>query len=164
MRIRFLFTIDSILIKKILSADHRGISKFLDKYNQSSFKIYYFFSLLLEENHLALLVFDMLTKQIIYFDSLYDIKKNQSTIKNIVSTLAKYIKVLNESPNWKLSQNILAPKQSGSVDCGVYICQYAKFFGLNKKFDFNHDDIQIKRTEMANEILKFEIDSNLAIV
>ncbi|CAF0865905.1 unnamed protein product [Brachionus calyciflorus] len=155
-------TVDSILIQKILSADHRGISKCFDKYIQSNFQIFYF-PLHLDNNHWALLVFDARTKQVIYFDSLYAITKNVLIIKNFVSILSKYISVLKDSPTWELYQNQLAPKQSGEIDCGVFVYQYAKYFGQNQSFDFNQVDISNKRTEMANEILSFESTQILLI-
>ncbi|CAF0891632.1 unnamed protein product [Brachionus calyciflorus] len=58
---------------------------------------------------------------------------------------------------WEISRNDLAPKQSGDIDCSVFACQYAKYFGLNKTFDFFKDNIAHKRTEMSKEILSFEI-------
>ncbi|CAF0837588.1 unnamed protein product [Brachionus calyciflorus] len=150
-------TIDSLLIQKILSSDLRGIAKCLDKYNQSSYCLF-LFPLLIDKNHWSLLVFNKCLKKVIYFDSVYDIKENYSTIKKVVLTLSKYISVLKDAENWELTQNYLAPKQTGDSDCGIYVCQYAKYFGQNQYFDFKQEDIIKKRCEMANEILSFEIN------
>ncbi|RNA02459.1 hypothetical protein BpHYR1_038813, partial [Brachionus plicatilis] len=131
-------SIDSIYLNKILSTDLRGISKSLDKYNQSNLKPYFFHYILMETiGRLLFLIYDQIT--------------------NIVATLSKYISSLKGATDWKLHQNSSVPLQSGSIDCWVYVCQYAKYFGFNKIFDFNQNDIKDKRSEMANEIINFEI-------
>ncbi|CAF0992503.1 unnamed protein product [Brachionus calyciflorus] len=79
----------------------------------------------LDENHWSLLVFNINSKQIINFDSLYNIDKNIAIISNLISILSKYVTVLKGAQNWNFFQNYSAPRQSGDIDCGVFVCQYA---------------------------------------
>ncbi|CAF1108395.1 unnamed protein product [Brachionus calyciflorus] len=78
------------------------------------------------------------------------IHKILSDNHRVVSTLSKYILCLKSASLWEISQNDLAPKQFGGIDCGVFACQYAKYFGLNKTFDFSQDNIAHKRTEILD--------------
>lgn len=81
-------------------------------------------------------------------------------VAKIISTLSKYISNLNLANTWKILTNLSYPKQvNNDSDCGVFICQYAKYYAFNRAFDFTQSDIPNKRIELVNEIRKFEINS-----
>ena len=150
-------TIDSIFINKIFSGDQRGISKCLEKYNKSKFQLI-IFPLFIKGNHWAILIIDIIKTKIYFYDSIFKIDSN--FITKVTTTLSKYITSLNTCSTWPIYSDFMYPKQiNNESDCGVFICQYAKYHLSNRLLDFSQSDIVNKRIEMANEIRKFEIIS-----
>ena len=58
---------------------------------------------------------------------------------------------------WKLSILNNLPQQSNiSLDCGVFICMYARFISFNYEFNFTQNDMIRFRDMIKQEICKFE--------
>ena len=121
-----------------------------------------FCPLFIRGNHWALLVFEMKSKTIKYFDSIYG--PDSSIIDKITLCLSKYIDKLKGCEFWKLSPETSYPKQQANgTDCGVFTCLYAKYLAFNRPFDFNQSDIPNFRNVMSSEIMKYEIESDFIL-
>ncbi|CAF1009833.1 unnamed protein product [Brachionus calyciflorus] len=153
------FSIDSILINKILSTDLRGITKCFEKLNNSCYQLI-FFPLFIHTNHWSLLIFNTSKKTISFDDSLFKIDLN--FVKKITTKLSKYVTSLKSCSDWPVLSSFNYPQQiDNDTDWRVFLCQYAKYHAFNRSFDFTQSDILSKRIEIANEIRKFEINSIL---
>ncbi|CAF0861672.1 unnamed protein product, partial [Brachionus calyciflorus] len=151
------YTLDSLISSKILSTDHRGLSKSLYKTNLTSFELL-FIPLHVKGNHWALLVFDVVKKHILFMDSIYPV--DILIVQRVASTLSKYLNVLKESSSWQIILDKVFPKQINNLtDCGVFICQYAKYLISDLPFDFSQKDIVLKHPKF--QILHLNINSIL---
>ncbi|CAF1085088.1 unnamed protein product, partial [Brachionus calyciflorus] len=149
-------TIDSLIVNKILASNLRGLSKCLEKFSKQSFKLL-FCPVLREKSHWALIIFDVVEKTIGFFDSIFE--PDFEIIRSLSINLGKYLSALSGSENWKISEQDLYPKQFGNnLDCGVFVCTYAKFIAFQQDLNFNQYQMTQIRETIANEILNFEID------
>ncbi|RMZ97515.1 RNA-directed DNA polymerase from mobile element jockey-like, partial [Brachionus plicatilis] len=150
-------SIDSLIINKIVSSDHRGISKIFDKYNQISFKVL-FFPLFIRQNHWSLLVIDSSKSSITFFDSIFQIDYN--LIRKIITVLSKYIGSLKHAGSWSINANFDYPKQINNVhDCGAYVCQYAKYYIFNQLLRFGKNSTNFQLIHLnINSILNHIIE------
>ncbi|KAF8597822.1 cysteine proteinase, partial [Ceratobasidium sp. AG-I] len=55
--------------------------------------------------------------------------------------------------DWVYHVNPDAPMQSGSVDCGVFVCQYIDYLSRGCTPDFGEENMVELRDKMVNEIL-----------
>ncbi|CAF0886935.1 unnamed protein product [Brachionus calyciflorus] len=126
--------VDSIIISKILNSHFRGMFKSLEKISITELSLL-FCPLFLRGNHWALLLFDVKSKLIKYFDSIYSI--DSCVVTKICSTLGKYVIKLNGCENLKISsETSYSKQQSNCTDCGVFTCLYAKYLAFGRTFDF----------------------------
>ncbi|CAB0012285.1 unnamed protein product [Nesidiocoris tenuis] len=117
-----------------------------------------------QSNHWTLIVVKVKEKQIIYLDSLSEkkdskilVRESTTILDNIHSYLAyEYLEktgVLLDSENWETIGIRSIPQQSNSDDCGVFMCQFAKYSTQAKPFSFTSDQIPNIRGQMCLEIL-----------
>ena len=87
------------------------------------------------------------------FDSSIDL------IRIIKQSLATVFDQLKHIKNWTHSnkENLTFPKQMNSIDCGPFICLFARQFGLSMSTDFSQKHINEFRNHMRHEIMNYEL-------
>lgn len=58
---------------------------------------------------------------------------------------------------WK-RRFVECPKQNNYMDCGVFVCYFANFVGVEAPLDFGPRDISSFRLRMTSDILRQKID------
>ncbi|RMZ98142.1 Sentrin-specific protease [Brachionus plicatilis] len=150
--------LDSLLVGKLISSKTHDIKKLCTDLN-NTLSYLLFLPINLNLNHWSLLVFDLENKVIYNLDSI--LKPNFELIRTISFNLSNLFIKLKGVNDWKIKTDLEYPKQTGnSIDCGVFICLYAKYLAFEREFDFNQTNIQNMREIMADEIKQFSIDEN----
>ncbi|XP_078737926.1 uncharacterized protein LOC144951488 isoform X3 [Lampetra fluviatilis] len=110
--------------------------------------------------HWCLVVIDICKKRITYFDPLGS--SNNAACRNLLRYLCEESEAKRGWPlaprDWALrgcmAPGLLAlPRQSGSNDCGVFVCQFARSTALGLEPDFGQQHMAYFRWRMAWEIL-----------
>ncbi|XP_061432537.1 sentrin-specific protease 1-like isoform X3 [Lethenteron reissneri] len=110
--------------------------------------------------HWCLVVIDICKKRITYFDPLGS--SNNAACRNLLRYLCEESEAKRGRPlasrDWALrgcmAPGLLAlPRQSGSNDCGVFVCQFARSTALGLEPDFGQQHMVYFRWRMAWEIL-----------
>ncbi|XP_043276088.1 sentrin-specific protease 1-like [Venturia canescens] len=107
-------------------------------------------------NHWSLAVINFLTKNITYYDSLR--RKDQGYLRTLLHYLDEEARIKGEDPinqnEWTLGAEREIPTQQNGFDCGVFVCLYAKYEALNKKFDFSQRDMPQMRLLIKRELME----------
>lgn len=85
----------------------------------------------------------------LFFDHCLDLINNESKKSSKIFT----------RKNWKCESLSGIPQQTNGVDCGVFLCQYAKLILESSNFDFNQSQIPKIRLEMEAEIKSFDLQA-----
>ena len=104
---------------------------------------------------------------LIYFNNtifILDSLSNNTSIEEELNIFKKYIiKTVDQkidTSKIKIKQLKNIPKQTNGYDCGIFVCQYARYFIENKSLGdnltFTQENIPFFRYEMAKDILLFE--------
>ena len=141
----------------INSTDHRqpaaGLIRDLEAVNNILIPIFHS-----AQQHWSLIAVDMIKKTVYHFDSLYG--ANSGIIYNVKSHFNNFIPRLENMDQWNSVYQYPVPKQMNAIDCGVFLCIFARFTITGDKFNFSQQDIAFWRSHMAEEIRTCEIIEN----
>lgn len=101
-----------------------------------------------EGGHWTLAVIDMEFKTIKYYDSF------NGSEKDFVLTLLQTFLTKNYDTEcqWEGEYVEGTPKQKNGYDCGVFVCQYAKYISSSQPMSFTQDDMVDIRQKMVVEL------------
>lgn len=118
----------------------------------------------LEEGHWCLLVIDMHLHVLRYYDSCqgHDRADLQDLRKYVLKWLqaeAKHKKRewLVPASEWGFECPTDIPKQGNTVDCGVFVCMYARYLSSVRVMDFSQADMNRFRAQLKSDLLKQEV-------
>lgn len=103
-----------------------------------------------KKTHWVLVVVDMMSRTIVYYDSALT-KKNKSGEKYLKLTKDFLDKVSKESVIFQTMTYEKTPQQNNIYDCGVYVCAIMKCICENKEFKFSPDDMRYHMMELFLE-------------
>lgn len=105
--------------------------------------------------HWTLVKVDLKEKSIMFFNSLSGSDDGYlRLIRGFIGQKSQSEGLPFNENEWTLqtAQNI--PKQFNAVDCGVFVCCYAKSLAFNVPFQFSQQDMDAKRRRITYEIVK----------
>ena len=103
-----------------------------------------------EDHHWSLVCLDLKNHLILHYDSLPGFQHVNGVLL-IQHTIGNY---LRDEEEWKIEKMKEIPLQENSHDCGVFMCQYAKFISAGKACKFLQSDVHTLRDTMIYEIEK----------
>jgi Ulp1 family protease len=107
------------------------------------------------EEHWSLIFIDTLARNVFHFDSLFSPSKQiLSKIKNHFNNC---IPKLNNLVEWNSNYLRQVPQQQNAIDCGVFLCLFARHSIFGQAFNFQQSDISEWRRRMENEIINLNI-------
>lgn len=113
------------------------------------------------QNHWSLVFVDSIHHNLFHFDSLYE--PSEYIVDQIKSHFSKCASNFKNIQDYSTNYQSKVPKQKNGVDCGVFLCVYARCIILNEEFNFEQKDIPYWRAHILNEIkslMIFEAQSN----
>jgi Ulp1 family protease len=104
-----------------------------------------------KKTHWVLVVVDMMSRTIVYYDSALT-KKNKSGEKYLTLTKDFLEKVSKETITFQTMTYEKTPQQNNVYDCGVYVCAIMKCIcEENKELKFSPDDMRYHMMELFLE-------------
>lgn len=104
-----------------------------------------------KKTHWVLIVVDMMSRTIVYYDSALT-KKNKSGEKYLRLTKDFLDKVTKETVTFQTMTYEKTPQQNNMYDCGVYVCAIMKCIcEKNKELKFSPDDMRYHMMELFLE-------------
>ena len=104
-----------------------------------------------KKTHWVLVVVDMMSRTIVYYDSALT-KKNKSGEKYLKLTKDFLDKVSKENTvTFQTMTYEKTPQQNNMYDCGVYVCAIMKCICENKELIFSPDDMRYQMMELFLE-------------
>ncbi|XP_043288814.1 sentrin-specific protease 1-like [Venturia canescens] len=105
-------------------------------------------------NHWCLAIINIKSKSIIYYDSFNG--RNQRYLETLLAYLDAEAKEKEEisfdKSEWIVAMKKDIPRQQNGYDCGVFICQYAKYEVAKREMNFSQKDIPQIRIKMMEEL------------
>lgn len=155
-------TVSSLTTKKFLTNDRLELlNNWHNKINLFQYKI--LFLPLCNDKHWVLFCINTDHKIIIFMNSLVKlvdiklIKLYFGSIRTLLEANAKHNRIDFNFNEWKLANLKNLPQQTNSVDCGVFICMFARFIASDFKIDFNQSNMTYFRNIIKEELSKFEL-------
>jgi len=160
------FTFDSFFYPSLIHNGYESVKNWTSKVNlfKYSYVLVPIFTpgvKIKDIGHWTLVIINMIDNSINYFDS-YFTGLGQNCIDNIKQYLKSELKNKNYDSNmpcdWisECVENL--PKQNNSIDCGVFVCQYAKRVIYQTNMLFEAHEIPNLRIKMEEEIVKNTLD------
>jgi len=117
-------------------------------------------------NHWALFVANPKNRTIYSLDSLNGSNTNEYELVSKFLTMAyektqMNLTVSETSFEWKLLP-LKSPIQTNGYDCGVFACTNARYYLLNKKFEYTEKDTRLLRQRIAFELINNKIVKDYA--
>ena len=104
----------------------------------------------IKDSHWALIAICRREKKVKYYDSL----KKPRVPPAVEWIRAHFAEVFDQSiKKWDIEVVKDIPKQNNGVDCGVFVCQYAKCLANGSEFNFQQSDIPEIRKQMKRQLL-----------
>lgn len=107
------------------------------------------------EEHWSLIYVDTLAKNVFHFDSFFG--PSSELINKIKQHFNNCIPKLNNMMSWNTVFDGHVPLQQNAIDCGVFLCLFARHLTLAQTFSFTQDDIVGWRKQMEYEIKNLEL-------
>jgi len=103
-----------------------------------------------KKTHWVLVVVDMMSRTIVYYDSALT-QKNKSGEKYLTLTKDFLEKVSRKTVTFRTMTYEKTPQQNNIYDCGVYVCAIMKCICEKKEFTFSPDDMRYHMMELFLE-------------
>lgn len=104
--------------------------------------------------HWVLVVVDMKTKAIWYYDSLF----NERLFSRYSKLIQKALKEYNPEIEFSINHfDPATPQQPNGYDCGVYVCAFMHYISNNKPLNFIPDQVINMRYRIKEALLKGSI-------
>ncbi|MBL97327.1 MAG: hypothetical protein CMF52_05870 [Legionellales bacterium] len=105
------------------------------------------------ENHWCCGVIDFKNKVIFCYDSL-EMYSGQVTYEKFYITMIDCLKTMGwiTPDEWERGVDIIDPKQTNGVDCGVFLSQFMKYYSVGKPLHFTQAHINGIRAQMRREL------------
>ena len=111
------------------------------------------------QEHWSLVYVDTIGKNVFHFDSLFGSTSN--ILNNVKSHFNNLIKPKFENMvDCNTVYDSHVPNQENGIDCGVFVCLYARHLILGRDFDFSQREIDNWRLIIEREIVNVEINEN----
>ena len=152
------FAISSLLFNKFEEKTQKHIELWFVKHKIAERNPDIIFFPICKNDHWSLVVFDLLSATMNHLDSVFN--SDPVLIKKLFKILNKAFESMKKIKIWTVDTYKILPKQvNNSIDCGVFLCLYAKCIALNKKnFDFKQSDINQARKIIKQEIVNSKIE------
>ena len=115
--------------------------------------------MLVHSNHWVLVAFFPLIKTVIYYDSRHNegMTVREEVLNFFKSRFHKETGSPASDSEWKSVDEPDVPRQSNSIDCGVFVCQMAERLSRRSPFNFNQSQMPAIRIQMIEQIVAGEI-------
>ena len=117
-----------------------------------------------KSDHYSLICVDIGASIIHYFDSIVGGRKTSQAPRVMKRFMEKYYEERGERRVFKVRIRWDVPEQLNSVDCGVFVCQYAERFARKASFNFQQSDMAAMRWKMTWEILNGSLKEFLYVI
>ena len=115
------------------------------------------------QHHWSLIAVEINKKTVNYFDSIRGSRNSSSAPRIIKDYMERYYKDKGEEVTFRIKIRKDAPLQENSVDCGVFVCEFAERIARRSPLNFQQADLKNAREHMTEELLEGRIHSDRPI-
>lgn len=148
--------LSSLLVTKYLNSEYKSSEKWFKNkgiyknYDLSSFR--QIITPICHKKHWTLLIINIKNKSYTYYNSATPGLTNHEL--NLILTGIFHIFKHLKLADFKKNEYYNIPKQTNNVDCGMFICLYARYYLANDEFTFNQNMINDFRSTFKIELEK----------
>ena len=112
------------------------------------------------QHHWSLIAVEPKKKTVNYLDSIRGSRNSSSAPRIMKAFMESYYRNKGEEVIFRIKIRQDAPLQENSVDCGVFVCQFAERIARRSPLNFRQADLKNAREHMTEELLEGRIHSD----